>query len=219
MFPQVRVGPQVLSDGALTQDRVSKDGALVDCNGHCSYQEAVYRGNVYTMVLAAATGTVAAGNIAGAAAAASTQFALANPASSGKALVLLRFRLGYISATMTGAGPIFHGTLSGVPTLAPSGTILNNQLGGGAGSVARGYTSAGGAALTGGPAPAILMPTNFANTATIPASPYLVSTDDLIDGSIIIPPGQGWLPLWQNGGTYTAALYACSITWEEILYP
>jgi hypothetical protein len=216
MFPPVRVGPQVLSDGSLVQERASRDGCNVAVNGHCSYQEACYRGNLFSMVLAASTSTVAAGNIAGAAAQASTQFALCNPVASGKNLVLLRFRLGYISATMTGAGPIFHGTLNGIPTLAASGTILSNQMGAGGSSVARGYVSAGGAALTGGPAPAIFMPTNFANTATIPASPYLVSTDDLVDGCIIVPPGQGWLPLWQNGGTYTAALYACSITWEEI---
>ena len=216
MFPPVRVGPQVLSDGALVQDRASKDGALVGANGHCSYQEMVYRGNVFSMVLPASSSTIAAGNIAGASAAQSTQFALANPVASGKLLVLLRFRLGYISATMTGAGPIFHGTLNAVPTLAASGTIKNNVMGAGANSVALGWVSAGGEALTGGPAPAIFIPTNFASTATQPASPYLVSTDDLVDGSIIIPPGYGWLPLWQNGGTYTAALFGCSITWEEI---
>jgi hypothetical protein len=216
MFPPVRVGPQVLSDGSLVQERATRDGCNVAINGHCSYQEANYRGNLFSMVLPATTGTVTAGNIAGAAAAAVTQFALSNPVASGKHLVLLRFRLGYISATMTGAGPIFHGTLNGVPTLAPNGTILSNQMGAGPNSVARGYALAAGTALTGGPAPAIFMLANFANTATSPASPYLVSTDDLIDGCIIIPPGQGWLPLWQNGGTYTAALCGMSITWEEI---
>jgi hypothetical protein len=165
-------------------------------------------------VLPASTGTVAAGNVVGAAAAASTQFALVNPAASGKNLVLLRYRLGIISATTIAAGPIFHGYLPGVPTLAASGTIKSNMLGAGANSVATGYVSAGGAALTGGPAPVTHIPANFSTTVTTPASPYLVSTDDLVDGCIIVPPGCGWLPLWQAAGT--AILYGCSITWEEI---
>src|SRR5579863_7641192 len=98
MFPPVRVGPQTLSDGALTQERSTKDGCLVDSNGHCSYQEAVYRGNVFTLVLTTNSGTVAAGNVVAGAAAAVTNIALANPAASSKHLVLLRFRLGVVSA-------------------------------------------------------------------------------------------------------------------------
>lgn len=214
MFPQVKTGPQVLSDGALTQERCTKDGASVMANGHCSYQESVYRGNVFSMTLGANTGTVAAGNVVGGTAAAITQFALANPVASGMHLVLLRFRLGVISATTEGAGPIFHGYQAGVPTLAPSGTILNNRMGAGANSVARGYVSAAGAALTGGAANNTHMLANFSTTVTTPASPYLVSTDDLVDGSIIIPPGYTWVPMWQVAGT--AVLYGCSITWEEI---
>jgi hypothetical protein len=214
MFPQVRVGPQILSDGVLTQERCSKDGAMVGANGHCSYQEMVYRGNVFSLVLPLTTGTVAAGNVVAGAAAASTQFAVANPVASGKNLVLLRFRLGVVSATTIAAGPLFHGYQSAVPTLATSGTILNNLMGSGGSSVARGYTSAGGAALTGGGISNAFLLANFATTVTTPASPYLITTDDLLDGSMIIPPGYAYVPLWQAAGT--AILYGCSLTWEEI---
>lgn len=214
MFPPVRVGPQVLSDGALIQERAGKDACLVSANGHCSYQEMVYRGNVFSMVLPTNSGTVAAGNVVGGAAAAVTQIALANPVASGKHLVLLRFRLGVVSATTEGAGPIFHGYQLGVPTLAPSGTILNNMMGAGANSVARGYTSTAGAALTGGAANNTHILANFTTTVTTPASPYLITTDDLVDGCIIIPPGATWVPMWQAAGT--AVLWGCSITWEEI---
>lgn len=214
MFPQVRTGPQVASDGALIQERASKDGCLVGSNAHCSYQEAVYRGNVFSMTLAANSSTVAAGNVVAGAAAASTQFALANPSASGKHLVLLRFRLGVISATTEGSGPLFHGYQAGVPTLAASGTINNNLMGAGASSVARGYVSAAGAALTGGAANVTLCLANFSTTVTTPASPYLISTDDNIDGMILIPPGFTYVPMWQAAGT--AVLFGCSITWEEI---
>src|SRR5205814_1484285 len=122
-------------------------------------------------------------------------------------------RLGVISATTEGAGPIFHGYQVGVPTLAASGTILNNQMGAGANSVARGYVSAAGAVLTGGAANNTHMLANFSTTVTTPASPYLLATEDLIDGSLIIPPGYTWVPMWQAVGT--AVLYGCSITWEE----
>lgn len=205
-----------MSDGALTQERATRDGALVGANTHCSYQESVYRGNVFTMTLAAITGTIAAGNIVAGAAAAITQFAVGNPTASGKHLVLLRFRMGVISSGSAGIppGPMFHGYQAGVPTLAASGTILNNQMGAGGSSVARGYASAAGAALTGGAANVTLALANFSSTATTQASPYIISTDDLIDGSILIPPGFTYVPMWQGAGT--TLLFGCSLTWEEI---
>lgn len=216
MFPPVtRVGPQVLNDGDLTQERASKDGSVCGINAHGYYQEPTYRGNVFSMVLAATTTAIAVGNLVSAAAAAVVQFALFNPPSSGKLLVLLRFRLGIISGTPAG-GPIFHGFYAGSTSVAGTGTILNNIVGGSTASVAKGFATAAstGTALTGAPAVQTHMLTNFTTTATAQASPYLVSADDLLDGCLIVPQNAGWAPLW--GAVGTSVLNGYSITWEEI---
>lgn len=215
MFPQVRIGPQTLADGDLTQERGTKDGSLAGVNAHGYYQEPTYRGNVFSMNLAATTTGVAAGNLVSAAAAAAVQFALFNPPSSGKLLVLLRFRMGIISGTPA-AGPLFHGFYVGSTSVAGTGTILNNIVGGSTASVAKGFATAAstGTALTGGPAVQTHMLANLTTTATAQASPYVVSTDDLLDGVLIVPQNGGWAPLWSAAGT--SLLSAYSITWEEI---
>lgn len=174
-----------------------------------------YNGLEFAMTLAATTTAVAAGNIVGAAAAASTQFALFNPVGSGRVLVLSKFIMGVISGT-PGPGPLFHGLFGAVPTLAASGTIVNLRAVGGTlngASVARGYTSAAGAALTGGPAPSIIRATSLSSTATAQASVGMVNALEDIQGDIIIPAGYGWVPLWSAAGT--TLLNAYSITWKE----
>ena len=215
MFPQVRIGPQVLADGDLTQERGAKDGSLCGVNAHGYYLEPTYRGNVFSMVLTATTTGVAAGNIVSAAASAVIQFGLFNPANSGKLLVLLRFRMGIISGT-PGAGPMFHGYYTANTSVAGTGTILNNQVGGSTASVAKGFATAAstGTATTGAGAVNTHMLTNFTSTATAQASPYLVSADDLLDGCLIIPQNAGWAPLWGAAGT--SLLNGYSITWEEV---
>jgi hypothetical protein len=215
MFPQVRVGPQILADGDLTQERATKDGSLVGVNAHGYYQEPTYRGNVFSMILPATATGNAAGNLVGATAAAAVQFALFNPAGSGKLLVLLRFRLGILSGTPVG-GPLFHGYFTAGTSVGGTGTIVSNIVGGGAPSIAKGFATAAqaGTALTGAPAVQTHMLANFSTTATAQASPYLVSTDDLLDGVLIVPQGGGWAPLWAAAGT--SVLCGYSITWEEI---
>lgn len=168
-------------------------------------------GSMFQMTLAATTTGVAAGNIVSASAAASTQFALANPIGSGVLLVLSRLYVGVISGTPA-PGPVFHGLIANVPTLAASGTIYNCRVGG-VGSQAKGYASAGGAALTGGLAPSVFRAANFSATATAAASPWEIPCVDEIEGSIVIPEGYTWLPLWSAAGT--SLLNAYTIIWKE----
>lgn len=173
-----------------------------------------YRKNMFTLTLGATTSGVAAGNIVAASAAASTQFALVNPSTSGKNLVLTRFYMGVISGTPA-PGPIFHGYCTTVPTIASiGGTIRNNFLGDSTASSATPYALAGGSALTGASAPITFRAANFTTTATAQASPGMLNAIEEIDGDIIIPPGVMWLPLWSAAGT--SLLNAYSITWYEI---
>jgi hypothetical protein len=212
-FAEGTVGPQVNADGAQTRFRMEKSGSLIVAHGHAPYQEPVSRGNVFSLTLSATTTGVAAGNIIGAAAAASTNFALFNPTNSGKLLVLTKFRLAVISGT-PGGGPVFHGYIGNVPSATPTGNIRSNILSAAPASVALTYATAGGTALTGGLAPVTHMLANFGSTNTAQASVNLVAAEDALDGSLIIPQGAGWLPLWSAAGT--SLLCGYSITWEEI---
>ncbi len=208
------VGPRVAGDGAPVTTRGERSGGACtsDVRGH--FAEAASRNQIFTLTLAATTTGVAAGNIVGAAAAASTQFALWNPVGSGKNLELLRFGMGIISGT-PGAGPLFHGIFTGVPTLnATTGNAYSNLAGQSAASVARWMALAAGSALTGGVAPITFSLSDFATTATAQATPGEVRAIENLDGSIVLPPGTGWVPLWSAAGT--ALLNGYSITWQEV---
>lgn len=167
----------------------------------------------FSLTLAATTSTIAAGNIVGAAAAASTQFALGNPVGSNVLLILSKLMIGPISGTPA-PGAVFHGIGAACPTLAANGTIVNLRPGS-VGSRARGYASAGGATLTGGLAPTILRSAAFSFTATAQAAVNGVIGLEDIDGDIVIPEGYMWVPLWSTAGT--TFLNSYSVTWKERL--
>jgi hypothetical protein len=207
------VGPSAAADGIESPLRLTRDRAQVVGDAHARFYEAVSRGNVYTLSLAATTSTIAAGNIVGAAAAASTQFALWNPQNSGKNLSLWRFAMSPISGTPT-TGVIQHGLIiTTAPTIATSGTIFNN-LAGAASGVAKGVASAAGTALTGGSAPQSGMIADFGGFASAYASTTYIKTVEWLDGSIVLPPNTGWVPLHPGAGT--TMLHGYSITWEEV---
>ena len=219
-FSGLRIGPQTLADGVpQTWARGNKEAAAVGANLGGIYEEASIRGQIFSLTLALSTGNaVAAGNIVGAAAAASTQFALGNPANSGKNLVLLEFGLAFDVATTAQMpyGPVFHGYIPApLWTAAAAGTILSSVFGSNMASVATPFVSAGGATLTGGSAPVTHKLTNFATTNTTQASPYLINTIEYLDGKLIVPPGATWLPLFQAAGSTNFA-YGVSITWREV---
>lgn len=182
---------------------------------HPKYALQTYGKVMYTLTLSATTSGVAAGNIIGASAAQSTQFGLINPATSNKNLVLTKFMIGVISGTV-GAGPVFHGFITTLPSASsPGGTIRCNLLNNTSiTSSATPWALAAGSALTGASAPITFRVANFASTNTAQASVQLVPTVEVLDGDIIIPPGVMWLPLWSGAGT--SVLNAYSVTWYEM---
>ena len=213
MILEGRVGPATLQDGALREARLGKSGEIAVTDAHGRYHEAAIRGATFSLVLTATTTGVAAGNIVGAAAAATTQFALWNPVSSGRNLVLLKFGMGIISGT-PGAGPMFHSLIvSTVPTVASVGTALNNFVNGPA-PAAKYVASAAGTAFTGGSALQTLRIADFTSTATAAASVGELKAIEILDGDIVLPPVTGWVPTWGAAGT--SLLNGYSITWEEV---
>lgn len=203
-----------MSDGPV---RIARQGCAVVTDAHGRYYECVARSQTYTLVLPATTTGVAAGNIVAAAAAASTQFAILNPLTSGKNLVLLKFGMGVISGT-PGAGPIFHGYIPGIASITAAsagGTIRSNLVGNSGGSQTIPWALAAGSALTGGQAPVTFRVADFSatNTAQAIANGHVRAIEE-IAGEIIVPPGVGWIPLW--GASGTSLLNGYSITWEEV---
>jgi len=216
MLAEIRAGQTQLSDGTIAPARATRMGGIVVGDGQGRYYEQAARGNIFSLILTAWSTTIAAGNIVGAAAAASTQFALWNPSGSGKNLSLLKFQVWAISGTAP-VPPVIHSYCT-APTIATSVVtpIACNNVGMAAASVARALTSAAGAALTGNSALQYLRAADLGigAGATVPANLFEPKLTEYIDGDIVLPPGTCWVPTWMGAGTTFLGGY--SITWEEI---
>ena len=139
---QLQVGQVSASDQSNPTARGGRVGETMISHTRSRFAEQSAQGNIFSMVLTATTTGVAAGNIVGAAAAASTNFALFNPANSGANYHLIKFGMGIISGT-PGAGPMFHGLIStGIPTVSTTGSIINHKTGKAGGSSALGWATA-----------------------------------------------------------------------------
>lgn len=214
------IGPLIRSDGqADGPTRVSRENAAVVALLHGKFAEETLRGQTFSAFVNGAT-AVAAGQVQGGAAAGAVNFALVNPAGSGRALVLLMASLAMHAGTPA-AGPVLHGALlnfaGAIPAVVPVGNLLTPT----SASVARYQQSAAGAALTGGPAPTIIRPGNWAASAIATPGAAVLGiqpTVEVLDGSIVVPPGAGYLPLWQGVGG-AAVTWSFGVTWAEVAYP
>ena len=217
MLSEIRAGLTQLSDGTVAPARASRVGAIVTGDAQGRYYEGASRGNLFSLVLPTTSGTIAAGNINAAAGAASTQFALWNPAGSGKNISLLKFAVIPISGTAPVSG-VFHSVSNTAPSIATSvvNPIACNNIGMAAASVARALTSAAGVALTGSSALTLLRAADIylAAGAMGTTGGFGTKTVEYIDGDIVIPPGTCWVPTWVAAGT--TFLNGYSVTWEEI---
>lgn len=215
MVDVTQVGQVSGADGAQLNMRSGRQGDGIISQLHGRYYENVSRGNVFALNLTATTTGVAAGNINLAAAAASTQFAIWNPATSGVNLSLLFMYAGITSGTIVG-GPLFHNYFgTTLPTIASVGTApVNCLLGNTSGSASKFVASAAGTALTGGSALLILRPSTIGFSAgTYAALGGSVQYED-IQGSIVVKPGAGWVPCFAAAGT--SVLSTWGAVWEEV---
>ena len=211
---QLNVGPVSSGDSTNPTARAGRLSETMISHTRSRFAEQASRGNIFSMTLTATTTGVAAGNIVAAAAAASTNFALFNPSNSGANYHLIKVGIGVISGT-PGAGPMFHGIIStGIPTVATTGSIVNHYTGKAGGSSALGWATAAGTTLTGGGAPVTQRLANFTSTATAAASVGELNAIEIVDGDIVIAPGNGWVPMWGAAGT--SLLNGYSVTWEEV---
>ena len=209
-----RVGPNPQADGTPTPLRATRMGALTNADSQGRYYEQVARGSVFSLILAAWTTNISAGNIDAAAAAASTQFALWNPSGSGKNLSLLKFGVNIVSGTLPAGG--IHHSFGTAPTIATSvvSPIQCNNVGMSPATVAKALTHVTGAALAGGGALSLLRLADIQFSAGSYANLISTKAVEYIDGDIVIPPGFMWVPTWTAAGTSVLGGY--SITWEEL---
>lgn len=218
MLNEIRSGYTTLADGTVAPARASRVGAAICGDGQGKYYEASSRGTIFSAGLTAWTSTVAAGNIIGAAAGASTQFAVWNPYGSGKNLSILKFGVYPISGTSP-IPAVFHSATATAPTIATSvaatyGWFCCNNVGLATASVARVLASQAGAALTGSSILTIIRAADLYITAGTAANLAGQKVVEYVDGDIVIPPGTGWVPTWAAAGTTFLGGY--SVTWEEI---
>jgi len=217
MLSEIRTGAIVSSNGAVNPGRSDKTGATVVTDAHGHWSEAATQQKLFTAFLSQGTSTVAAGNIVGAAAAASTQFAVWNPVGSTVNLVIQKLRIQQYSGTPTAGGltlSTFNATAV-ANSLATTSAVKNNYVGGPTG-FGLCLASAAGAALTGGTALTTLLNTGWSSSATALASPSGIGYVENLDGEVIIPPGYGVVPTWAGAGT--TYLVGYSLTWEEVAF-
>ncbi len=129
-------GIQTVSDGAAGVARMDHQAALVVQEANPVLTEAVYRGICFAASVPPGTGVVATTTIA----VTGAMFTLANPATSGKNLVLQEINYGFISGTMSSGLILLLAHNTTPPIVAPAGgtaiTPQNMLLGAATNSVA-----------------------------------------------------------------------------------
>lgn len=204
-----KVGPVVAADGSNPTMRLSKDASAVTVDGHAKYQEAIIRGNVYSLTVSGGAATAFTGGAAGA-----PLISVYNPVGSGKNLVLLSASI-VGRAAASAAGNVGFNIWGGV-SAANTGTLTaptNMYTLQKSGSVALGSSNAVTTSTTAISANGPLL--NLVNYywATAAGAIVNVGTFD-IAGMIVVAPGN----LVALGGTaaLTSATYDVSLLWEEV---
>lgn len=214
MTDSAQVGEIVSGAGVTSNLRSGRLGQLIVSQLMPGGYENAKAGRTFALQLLATTTGVAAGNINLGAAAASSQFALWNPTTSGVDVVIRKVYVGLISGTIVG-GPAFHSTYTtSLPTIASVGTAYNMYGMVVGAPVAKFIASAAGAAATGGSALLTVRPMNL----TFSAGTYAALAGSLafenVDGEIVLKPGTGWTPTWAAAGTSVLNTYG--VTWDEV---
>jgi len=207
------VGPQVLSDGVESLERLGRTGEVVSSLLHGRYYETAKRGNLFIVSTPAAGVTVPIYTNA------AQQFVIYNPLSSGVDLVIKRVWVGYVSGTMVAGHMCYAGSVAqGVPGTTTQALIQNARLninpssGSGAGNKGSYYSPGSPAtALVAGNYLRPMGNSQVVQAATATNAPW-VQMDD-VEGGIIVPP-QGILVVAANIAAFSVSTIAALI--EEV---
>ncbi len=223
MLAEIKTGPVVVQDGALSVARGDKTGAFVSTDAHGRFQEAALRGNLFsdgmtTTSISNATFTTGTLDATG-----TPILGVWNPTSSGKNLVILQAKLQVTltNLTATGGGTFVWVTSTGNSAITTGNVPLSRLSLLASGSVAKGLA---GVALTGKTTTSVIREasgltggTNYNISAVGTAAGFVfpgsVSVDN-IDGSIIVAPGNVLALMCTT--TPVACSAASSLLWEEV---
>ena len=198
-------GPSAVGDGANTALRTGRTGAICTQDAHGRFQEAVFRGNVWS-AQTAGTGVDHGSSISTTAA-----FSLHNPLGSGKRLSIIRVSMGYVSGTL-GAGAVLY-LANGSNDARPTGTAIvpvNLKTFADAGSAALPFTTA---TIT-APTPIGVFCNLQPSLATTAVAPWTVM--DYPEGLIQVAPGCTLSLHGLAGAAGTSPLVIFNVVWEEI---
>ena len=205
MLSEGKVGIVTSADGSQTPARLDRTGAIVNAQAHGAYTESAVRGAI--MEVANAVAGVAPGTVLSV----TPPMALWNPPSSGKNLSIIKVSMGYVSGTF-GGGTVLYAIVPSQTTVPTTGTELVPQCSmiGMPRGVGRAFT---GSTLTAIPIilrPSWVLGAWVGTTATQPSDCV-----DVVDGSIIVPPGTVFV-VQALAGAGTTPLALFSIAYEEI---
>ena len=200
MITQVKIGPQVLSEGGYAPARGGRTGDLIVTQGHGRYYEAVKQGRVYIGCNVMGTPVTTQAGLS----ATTPALTLYNPIGSSVDLVLLSID---VCVTAAPAAASFIALANNVvnataPATTTNATMVNAKLGAALGNVGQAYAIATLAA-----APIVCRYIGFVE-ATGGTDMYRFHDD--VDGAIIVPAGVA-----VSIQAKTAIALVCAFCWEE----
>lgn len=205
MIAEGKVGLVTAADGAVSTARIDRTGAVVNAQAHGAYTESAVRG----AIMEVSTGV--AGVAPGTALSTTPPMALWNPPSSGKNISILKVSMGYVSGTL-GGGTVLYAVVPAQNTVPTTGAELTPQCSmiGMPRGVARAFQGSTLAATPTILRPAWVIGAWVGTTASMPQDCV-----DIVDGSIIVPPGAAFV-VQALAGAGTTPLALFSIAYEEI---
>ena len=200
----LNVGLITAADGSQPIARANRTGSQCVVYGNSYYSEPANRGKIFEACNAVA------GVAPGTAFSTTPPMTIWNPPNSGVFLNILKISMGYVSGTL-GAGSIAYGYTIGQSTAPSTGTALTpvcTLLGAPAGQ-GKAYT---GSTITAAPS---ILRTGFTIGAFVGGANPPVTTADVIDGAISVPPGTCFsVQGIATAGTSPLAMF--SVAWEEV---
>jgi hypothetical protein len=207
---QGRVGELLGTDGSIQPIRLTRKGAVATSDAHSRYQEAVLRGNVYSLSASAASPTAFVGAAGG-----TPLIGVMNPIGSGKALVFLATST-TITAVPSAAGVVDSELWAGTSVL-PTGTVTaptNMATQQSTGSVAKGFVNT---AMTN--STAINLVTGLSAFWWATAAAGAMASSGIVDLAGITVAIPGVLVALGVRTVPTSTTTDAFLMWEEVPYP
>jgi hypothetical protein len=221
---QGSVGPDILADGAPAAIRLGRGAEQIVSELHGRFYEQTFRGNVYSDGMGLTSISNATFTVGGIGATTTPITGVFNPTTSTVNLVIIQAMLAVTVtvATATGCGGFVWATSVGNTAISTGSVPLNRRTLVLAGAQAKGMTNVALTGITNNVAVrfasvlngGLIKNISSVETAVGQNIGVAVSTMEIFDGALIVPPG-GVLALLATT-TPVAHSAASGIVWEEV---